>query len=200
MTAVALRPDPATVPATMTSYQRMMSAALAPLSVKCETCGEPAGIGFDCRSKSGYTVPFHTARKQAVAHLTEDERVAAFAALRAEQVRVRAESVAAMERAESDPEVQRSRARWDEEFNRIDAESRASEADFRSRCNDVPFRNSRTHADACRCLHTGAVEHTPEFARAVQERQRREAQIGALPVTDLTAVRAARRRPLDGVA
>lgn len=193
MTAVAqLHPDPSTVPATMTSYQRMMADALAPLIVKCETCGEPAGIGFDCRSKSGYTTSFHAARKKAIAHLTEDERIAAFGALRAEQVRRRAETVAQMERDKSDPEFQRQRKWWEEQFARIDAEAAASERDFRARCTDVPFRNSRTHADGCTCRSSGVVEYTPEFARAVRERERREALVGALPVTDLTQVRAMR--------
>lgn len=193
MTApVQLRPDPSTVPATMTSYQRMMADALAPLIVKCKTCGEPAGIGYDCRSKSGYTVPFHAARKKAVEHLTEDERIAEFAALRADQLRRRADAVAQMERDKPDPGFQRQRDWWNAQFARIDAESRASESDFRARCKDTPFQGFRTHADGCRCLHTGAVEHTPEFARAVREREHRESLTIALPVTDLGAVRAKR--------
>jgi hypothetical protein len=176
----------------MTDYQRMMAEALSPLTEKCATCGEPAGIGFNCRSKSGYTVPFHAARKKAVAHLTEDERIAAFGALRAEQSRRRAATVAYIERAKTDPEVQRQRAWWNDQFARIDAEAAASERDFRARCTDAPFRNSRTHADGCTCRSSGVVEYTPEFARVKRERERDEALRGTRRVTDLAQVRAMR--------
>jgi hypothetical protein len=191
MTVVPLRNDPATVPETMTGYQRMMASALAPMTVQCPRCDEPRGM--DCRSTGGYTVPFHAPRLAAVDHLTDDERVAAFAALRAEQKRRLAEGEAQRRQLLSDPQwvAQRdaTRAWWNTQFDRIDREQHAEEADLRSRCADAPFLGFRAHADGCRCLHTGEVEFTAEFAQAKADRERRESLRGALPVTDLAARR-----------
>lgn len=194
MTVVPLRPDPSTVPATMTDYQRMMASAMAPETVGCSFCD--AARGFPCQSSGGYTVPFHAARQKAVAHLTDDERVAAFAALQAERRRIRDAWEDQHRRNLADPQwvAQRDATRkwWNDRFDEIDEAVRAEEHDFRSRCTDTPFRGSRTHADGCRCLHTGEVEFTPEFARARRERERHEALRGTLPVTDLATVRGAR--------
>ncbi len=177
---IALRPDPSTVPASMTSYQLMMAAGLAPLTVKCDTCGEPAGSGYYCRSKSGYTTPIHAARKAAVAHLTEDEQVAAFAAMRAEEKRRRDESSARQAERNADPayitERDRKRAAWNAAFAQVDADQRAHEAQRRSECRDM-----WVHADDCMCADPTWVRPAPPVL-----------DIGRRDVTDLSAVRAKR--------
>lgn len=199
MTTIDLRPAHRT-PATMTDYQRRMAAASAPQTKPCPRQSCPAGIGQDCRSTGEYTVPFHAARVALVADLTEDERVAATAAMWATEDRSHAAADAEMRRKEQDPAyvAQRdaTRAYIGAELKRIREEGHAAERDFRARCIDTPFRRSRTHADACRCKTTGDIEYTPAFAEARRLRDLR----GALPVTDLTAVRAVRRPTRKPVA
>lgn len=195
MTVVPLRPDPSTVPATLTDWQRMMYAARADETVPCPFCN--AWRGMQCVSMSnGHTTWTHSKRKKAVEHLTEDERIAAYASLQAERKRSRDESDAQMRRNLADPAwvARRDATRkwWNDQFDAIREEAWREESDFRSRCTDAPFRGSRTHADGCRCLHTGEVEYTPEFAHAKRERERRESLRGALPVTDLASRRGVR--------
>lgn len=189
MTTVQLH-DPSTAPATMSVYERSAALMRAPLTQPCPFC--PAQPDDHCRSKSGNVVPTHDDREKLVADWSDDEKLAAFGALRREADARRAESIAHMERAKNDPNVQRQRTWWDEQIGRIDADIRAAELDFRSRCTDAPFAGHRTHADDCRCIHTGVVVHTLKFVAAVRERLRLEALAGELPVTDLAEVRAMR--------
>jgi hypothetical protein len=187
---VPLHPDPSTVPATMSSWQRMMALASAPKTVKCDFCDAPCGI--DCTTPTGWPAPFHAARKQAIAHLTDDEQVAAFAAMRAAAVagaeKFRREEAARMADPDYVAGLQASRQWWNEQIAEVDRKVAAEERDFRDRCTDNPFRGQRSHADSCRCRHTGSVEWTP----AVLETRRVEALRGKLPVTDLASVRARR--------
>lgn len=189
MTAVvSLRPDPSTVPATMTDYQRTMADALAPITVPCPRC--KSGRGLDCRSSGDYTVPFHAARKAAIAHLAEDERVAAFGALRAEQRRLRDELQALEAKRLADPvyvaEQERARQWWRDQFARLDEDRRAHERKRRTECLD-----QWVHGDDCMCADPTWVRPAPPVL-----------DIGRREVTDLTQVRAARgrRRPFGGAA
>lgn len=190
MTATQLRPAH-TTPATLTDWQRRMYSASAPETVGCDFCN--AASGFQCTSSGGYTVAYHAARHKAVAHLTEDERVAAYAALQDQRRRSREAWEAEYRRNLADPAwVARRdavRAQVNAAFDAAREQAAAAERDFRSRCADRPFRGSRTHADNCHCKTTGEVEYTPQFAEARRLRELR----GTLPVTDLAAARAARR-------
>ncbi len=89
MTVTPLHADPTLFPANLNDYQRMRHIAHAPITVQCSTCEE--GAGFDCRSRTRnrYTVTFHQPRIDAVAHLTDDEKIAAVVSLRVEQARSR---------------------------------------------------------------------------------------------------------------
>ncbi len=101
MTAVVPFRRPEHTPATMTDYQRTMAVANAPLVIIGGTCKAP--YGAYCRSKAGNAVPFHPARKGAIADLTDDEKVAAFAALRAAQRRTCEAGRRQMARLATDP-------------------------------------------------------------------------------------------------
>lgn len=195
MTVVPLHPHQHTVPATLTDYQRRRYSASAADTVPCPYC--KAMRGMQCVSTvNGHTTWTHAKRKRAVAHLTEEERVAAYASLQAERQRSRDEWDAQMRRDLADPQwvANRDATRkwWDDQLAAIREQSRREESDFRSRCTDRPFKNFRTHADGCRCLHTGEVEYTPEFAKAKADRERRESLRGVPPVTDLAARRGVR--------
>lgn len=69
-------------------YERTMAVANAPLTVVCRRCR--AFRGLFCQSRSGCTTSFHAVRKADVAGLSDDEKVAAVAALRAGRENTRA--------------------------------------------------------------------------------------------------------------
>ncbi|GAB7044925.1 hypothetical protein [Catenuloplanes indicus] len=78
----------------LTAYQRGTYDRLAPIAVVCPQCGSRPGSY--CKSKSGYNVPFHKVRKDAVASWSYDERIAAVAQVRAEQAETRRRAVEQM--------------------------------------------------------------------------------------------------------
>lgn len=196
MSISELRPDPSTVPAPLTDYQRSMYAARAPQTVSCPFCH--AWAGMSCISTvNGHTTWTHAKRKAAVAHLSDEEKIAAYAGLLAERKRTRDQWETAERARLADPAyvAQRDATRkwWNDQLDAIRDQAAAEESDFRSRCDDTPFRNFRTHADGCRCKHTGEVEYTPEFAAARRRREHKESLRGTLPVTDLAARRGGTR-------
>lgn len=128
-----MHPAGYTSPADLTDYQRMMYIGQAPITEACKTCRK--GRGLDCRSKSGYVVPFHVPRIAAVEHLTDDEKIAAFAALQAERDRARRKTEQQLARPLT-AEQQRTRAAisalvnlaYTEADARLDAERAAAQA------------------------------------------------------------------------
>lgn len=70
----------------------VMASALAPMTRNCPRCG--ALRGNYCTSRSGHTTALHTARTDLVAHLSDEERVAAYLEMRDEQAAKRAKVVA----------------------------------------------------------------------------------------------------------
>ncbi len=160
-----------------TAYARMMWAALAPKTAYCDPaeggCG--AGPGADCMSSGGYQNPavgFHAARKSAVAHLSEEERVAAFGRLKAEEAARREETVRRLAELARDPQVQKARRRTAEAWAKVDAEIAAARRD----CSQVGF-----HEPGCRCRWL------------VSQARRKLSPIRAGTVVDLNAARASRR-------
>lgn len=125
------------------AYARMMWAALAPKTVRCPRC--KAGPGDDCVSSGGYqnsAVGLHAARKQAVAHLSEEERVAAFGRLKAEELARREEATRRLAELAADPQVVESRRRTAAAWAKVDAEL----AEARKDCSQVGV-----HESGCRC-------------------------------------------------
>lgn len=122
----------------------------APVTVPCPTC--KAQPGGRCESPNGWTPRngFHVPRMQAVAHLTEQERVTAYVRMKAQQEQDRAEVEAEMARRETDPAyvAQRdaTRAAVTAAFNQINADLRAEEREMRARCRD-PW----IHPQNCHC-------------------------------------------------
>ncbi|WP_033338995.1 zinc finger domain-containing protein [Catenuloplanes japonicus] len=82
-------------------YRRVAAAALAPITETCKTCNARPGI--HCRSRTGYQVQFHKPRRDAVAHLNEDERAAAVETLQAGQAKRRADAEQARAELAADP-------------------------------------------------------------------------------------------------
>lgn len=178
MTVVDLFPAPHTTPATLTDYQRHRYVFDAPRTVPCDFCGRPAE--WDCVSSGGYVVGFHAPRIKAVKDLTDDEKIAAVAAMMAAIERRRIASEAELRRLNADPtyraNIEAQRQWWRDQFARIREEQLTEERDFRSRCSDEPFPDARWHANDCRCLITGVM------VRKYPEPQ----PVGVLPVTYLS--------------
>lgn len=68
-------------------YIRSSAVAAAPMTVGCTFCLAPRGSY--CRSTSQYNVPFHQPRKDAIAHLDEQQRYDAYAEMRREEAALR---------------------------------------------------------------------------------------------------------------
>lgn len=84
-----------TTPA-LAAYQQGTALAAAPLTVACPYCREQPGN--PCRSRTGaIDRGFHAAREQAVAHLTNAQKLEAVAAMRARQEQRRQEAIAALD-------------------------------------------------------------------------------------------------------
>lgn len=104
--AAPVQPPPQVYPGAST-VPRVMASALAPLSVRCPFCRAPRGS--QCRSRTGYTGGIHAARRKAVAHLSDAERLAAYDLMRAEQDARRTQTVQALAECANDPEIQATR-------------------------------------------------------------------------------------------
>ncbi len=136
-----------------TAYARLMWSALAPKTVQCPRCG--AARGADCISSGGWqnsAVGLHAARKAAVAHLSDDERVAAYGALKAEEESRREATRARLVELSRDPQVIEARRRTAEAWDRLDAEL----AEERRHCARVGF-----HERGCRCRWVAESKRKP---------------------------------------
>ncbi len=139
--------------------------------VACPFC--KAGVGVDCRTPN-YSVALsvHAARRKAAWQVGDMDRYRAFAALRAEQVRVR-EQVEAQLAKPLTADQKATRAAISAAFDEVDRKVRAEEAEARKRCLQPVLHN-----EACRCrLGEPYVPPAPK-PRVVR------------PVTDLAAARA----------
>lgn len=163
------------------SYAHTMATAHAPITVACPFC--KSGRGAECRSTGDYTVAFHAARKRAIAHLSSEQRLEAFAAFRAEREQRRAEAKASAEAFYADPvKVAALHAGWAaqrEAWAAVNAEIRAEERDRRERC-----RSPYLHRDDCQCRDP---QWTPPPLRTPRP-------VGVADVADLDAERARRAR------
>jgi hypothetical protein len=123
-------------------YSTMMAVAGAPIVVPCPHCRAIPGMA--CQTRNGYVYAggHHALRQRAVAHLTDDEKIAAMAALTAgqeqAQARLRATSLTPAQLA--------TRATVDRMFAEVDAQLRAEDTEIRRRC----YR-PRGHASDCTC-------------------------------------------------
>jgi hypothetical protein len=90
MSIINIQLGPANLNEVIAHHRRTRYVAEAPRTIACRGCG--AARDRDCRSKrnAAYTVPFHAERKTDVARLTDDQKIAAVAALRDEQEHTRA--------------------------------------------------------------------------------------------------------------
>lgn len=82
----------------LTGYARNMALGSAPITADCPHCGETRGSR--CRSKrdtSWIHVGFHKARMNAVAHLSDTEKLSAVAVLRAEVEKRRQAAIAQLD-------------------------------------------------------------------------------------------------------
>ncbi len=113
-------------------YIRSSAVAAAPMTVGCTRC--LAGRGSRCRSTGGYqnsAVGFHKARKDAIAHLDEQQRYDAYVEMRAEEAELRARVSAQLARPLTPQQVEsrrRTREAWAQAGRDATAELRAGRA------------------------------------------------------------------------
>jgi hypothetical protein len=113
---------------------------MAPMTVGCPRC--LAGRGSHCRSSGGYqnsAVGFHKVRKDAVAHMSEQQRYDAFAEMRAEEAALRAQ-VSGLLRRPPSPAQQESRRRTGEAWDRAGRDAAAEVRAAQSRRPLSPVR------------------------------------------------------------
>ncbi len=133
-------------------YIRSSAVGLAPITAFCDPakggCG--AGRGSFCRSSGGYqnsAVGFHRARRDAIAHLDEQQRYDAYRAMRSEQEQRRREVEAVMARPLT-PEQQRVRRATGEAWRRAGVEAAAEVRAERERPKPLsPIRGVAPVAD-----------------------------------------------------
>jgi hypothetical protein len=141
-------------------YIRSMAVAMAPMTVGCTRC--LVGRGSHCRSKGGYqnsAVGFHKARRDAVAHLSEQQRYDAYAAMRAEEAELRASVEASLRRPLTSAQVEsrrRTGAAWDRIGREVAAEVRAARPRLRVLSGRAPLSPARVaRLDDYRPRHDG---------------------------------------------
>ncbi len=115
---------------TAPTFVRSMAVALAPLTVGCTFCLAPRGS--NCRSTGTYKTKLHAARIAAVAHLSEQQRYDAYAAMRAEEAALRAQ-VSAQLAKPLPADVEASRRRTAATWDRVGREAAAEVASVRRR-------------------------------------------------------------------
>lgn len=103
-------------------YIRSMAVASAPMTVGCTRCLAPRGSY--CRSTGQYNVPFHKVRRDAVAHLSEQQAYDAYVQMRAEEAGLR-EQVSRRLAQPLTPEQLRVRRATGEAWRRAGAEATA---------------------------------------------------------------------------
>ncbi len=103
-------------------YIRSSAVAAAPMTVGCTRCLAPRGSY--CRSTGQYNVPFHKARKDAVEHLSEQQRYDAYVEMRREEAALR-EQVSHRLAQPLTAEQQRIRAATGEAWRRAGVEAAA---------------------------------------------------------------------------
>lgn len=73
-------------------------AAYVPLTVPCPTCS--VLMGQLCKTAAGnYATGFHSARRKAIAHLSTEERLVAYAQMKVRQEQLRAETAERIKRS-----------------------------------------------------------------------------------------------------
>lgn len=122
-------------------YSTMMAIANAPITVTCAFC--KATRGNTCTTSNGYNYAggYHAPRKRAVANLSDDEALAAYAAYEAGLEQRRDVPLPVLT-----PEQLATRAAIDKAFAKVEAEVRAKECEMRARCR-APY----IHRKDCTC-------------------------------------------------
>lgn len=135
--------------ADLSTYSRIRYCAGAPIVNECDQCRQAPG--WDCKSRTGYTVPFHAPRRRAVEGWDTERRIRAYARLKIVAEWQRAEARARRAEFDADPvKVAEREAGWARQraaMAAIDAEVREA-----VRLCHAP----ELHDRRCRCREGGA--------------------------------------------